>query len=85
MAVGARGEKCKSSFRAVDFKDDGEQVRQLQERLQVEELEVEEVLKSKDPAGRADGGCAWGALGLRAQGLSAVPESIHSPLYASSG
>lgn len=51
----------------------------------MEELEVEEVLKSKDPAGRADGGCAWGALGLRAQGLSAVPESIHSPLYASSG
>lgn len=30
MAVRARGEKCKSSFRAVDFKDDGEQVRQLE-------------------------------------------------------
>lgn len=28
--MGGRGEKCKSSFSAVDFKDDGEQVRQLQ-------------------------------------------------------
>lgn len=30
VAMGAHGEKCKSSFRAVDFRDDEQQVGQLQ-------------------------------------------------------
>lgn len=70
VVMGAHGEKYKSSFRAVDFRDVGEQVGQLQGD------QVEEVSEKQEFCWEGWWGLCWGALGWRTQRLSAIPEFL---------